>query len=204
MAADNITSSARLTKDFYVNNYLFYVAISGNGGAHVVCFIGLWGKQPSMSPKLVDQFCFRFVGMRSDGVFGKLTHVRIIPLIPKVYFTLFINASDSEAPLRRQVITLRWRHNGRDGVSNHQPHDYLHNESKHESSASLAFVRGIHRWPVNSSHKWPVTRKMFPFDDVIMKSNDTWVLVFLKAEIRLPATYFSLWNVYFERWMKEL
>ena len=31
-----------------------------------------------------------------------------------------------------------------------------------------AFVRGIHRWPVNSRHKWPVTRKMFPFDDVIM------------------------------------
>ena len=38
----------------------------------------------------------------------------------------------------------------------------------HQSSASLAFVRGIHRGPVNSSHKWPVTRKMFPFDDVIM------------------------------------
>ena len=39
---------------------------------------------------------------------------------------------------------------------------------KHESSASLAFVRGIHRGPVNSPHKRPVTRKMFPFDDVIM------------------------------------
>ena len=38
----------------------------------------------------------------------------------------------------------------------------------HQSSASLAFVRGIHRWPVNSPHKWPVTRKMFLFDDVIM------------------------------------
>ena len=39
---------------------------------------------------------------------------------------------------------------------------------KHQSSASLAFVRRIHRWPVNSPHKWSVTRKMFPFDDVIM------------------------------------
>ena len=38
----------------------------------------------------------------------------------------------------------------------------------HQSSPSLAFVRGIHRWPVNSPHKWPVTRKMFPFHDVIM------------------------------------
>ena len=42
------------------------------------------------------------------------------------------------------------------------------NKRKHQSSASLAFVRGIHLWPVNSPHKWPVTRKMFPFDDVIM------------------------------------
>ena len=40
---------------------------------------------------------------------------------------------------------------------------------KHQSSASLAFVRGIHRGPVNSPHKWPVTRKMFPFDDVITR-----------------------------------
>ena len=43
-------------------------------------------------------------------------------------------------------------------------------QRKHPSSASLASVRGIHRWPVNSPHKWPVTRKMFPSDDVIMQS----------------------------------
>ena len=41
-------------------------------------------------------------------------------------------------------------------------------QRKHQCSASLAFVRGIHRGPVNSPHKWPVTRKMFPCDDVIM------------------------------------
>ena len=41
-------------------------------------------------------------------------------------------------------------------------------QSKNQSSASLAFVWGIHRRPVNSPHKWPVTRKMFPLDDVIM------------------------------------
>ena len=43
------------------------------------------------------------------------------------------------------------------------------NQRKHQSSASMAFVRGIHWWPVNSRHKGPVTRKMFPFDDVIMR-----------------------------------
>ena len=43
-------------------------------------------------------------------------------------------------------------------------------QRKHQSPASLAFVRGIHQGPVNSLRKWPVTRNMFPFDDVIMKS----------------------------------
>ena len=42
-------------------------------------------------------------------------------------------------------------------------------QSKHQSSASLAFVWGIHRGPVNYPRKWPATRKMFPFDGVIMK-----------------------------------
>ena len=41
-------------------------------------------------------------------------------------------------------------------------------QRKHQCSASLVFVRGIHRWPMYSLHKGPVTRKMFPFDDVIM------------------------------------
>ena len=40
-------------------------------------------------------------------------------------------------------------------------------QRKHESSASLAFYVGNSPGPVNSAHKWPVTPKMFPFDDVI-------------------------------------
>ena len=66
--------------------------------------------------------------------------------------------------------TLQWRHNERDSLSNHQSHDCLFKAQikKYQSSASLAFVMGIHRWPANSPHKGLVTRKMFPFDDVIM------------------------------------
>ena len=41
-------------------------------------------------------------------------------------------------------------------------------QRKHRSSSSLAFGRGIHWWPVDSPHKGPATRKMFPSDDVIM------------------------------------
>ena len=47
-------------------------------------------------------------------------------------------------------------------------------QRKYQSSASLAFVQGIHRGPVNSPHKWPVTRKMFAFDDVIMCFQTAW------------------------------
>ena len=50
-------------------------------------------------------------------------------------------------------------------------------QRKHQTPAWLAFVRGIQQWQVNSPHKEPVTRKMFPFDDVIMSEAFTkaWV-----------------------------
>ena len=70
---------------------------------------------------------------------------------------------------------LQWRHNERCGVSNPGVSIVYWtvcsdaDQRKHRTSASLAFVRGIHRWPVNSPHKGPVTRKMLPFDDVIMR-----------------------------------
>ena len=44
-------------------------------------------------------------------------------------------------------------------------------QRKYQSSTSLASEGGgggVHRWPAYSPHKWPVTRKIFPFDDVIM------------------------------------
>ena len=60
-------------------------------------------------------------------------------------------------------------------------------QTKHQSSASLAFVRGIHRGPVNSPHKWLVTRKMFPFDDVIMRKLFYYCPVFILAAQSSPS-----------------
>ena len=65
---------------------------------------------------------------------------------------------------RRYSIQLHC-HNGRDDVSNYQPHYCLLNclsgadQSKNQSSESQAFMMGIRQWPVNSPHKGPVTRK---------------------------------------------
>ena len=62
-------------------------------------------------------------------------------------------------------------------------------QRKHQSSASLAFVWGIHRGPVNSPHKWPVTRKMFPFDDVIMvRVRHVVSFVSINSDLYLPET----------------
>ena len=91
--------------------------------------------------------------------------------------------------------SLQWCHNGRNGVSDHQPHHCLFNRllrrrsKKTSTLPSLAFVRGSHRWPVNSPHKWPVTRKMFPFDDVIMLHQ--W-LIFDRSRNILYAVIWSL------------
>ena len=61
-------------------------------------------------------------------------------------------------------------------------------QRKHQSPASMAFVRGIHRWPVNSTHKRPVTRKMFPFDDI-------WIWISRRgSETQVIEAYISMAN----------
>ena len=58
-------------------------------------------------------------------------------------------------------------------------------QRKHQSSASLAFVRDIHQWPGNAPHKGPVTQKMFQFDDVIMFS--VYLPTLLTAILYIPS-----------------
>ena len=72
------------------------------------------------------------------------------------------------------ITALHWRHNDHAGVSNHQPHGCLLNRLFRRRSKKTPKLRvtglcvGNSPGPVNSSHKGPVKRKMFPFDDVIM------------------------------------
>ena len=77
-------------------------------------------------------------------------------------------------PMRHPVQSLRWRHNEHHCVSNHHHYHCLLNRLFGCRSKKISKLRvtglcgGIHRGPVNSPHKGPMTRKMFPFDDVIM------------------------------------
>ena len=72
------------------------------------------------------------------------------------------------------TTSLQWRHNDNDSVSNHQPRGCLPNRlfRRRSKKTSKLHVTGLcvgnSPGPVNSPHKGPVTRKMFPFDDVIM------------------------------------
>ena len=94
-------------------------------------------------------------------------------------------------------LALQWRHHEHDSLSNHQPHDCSDaDQRKHQSSASLAFVRGIHRSPVNSPHRWPVTRKMSSFDDVIVWLAIFWVMAMLAPDPALSRKLI-LWRVFF-------
>ena len=74
------------------------------------------------------------------------------------------------------IYSLRWRHNERDSVSNHQPRDCLLNGLFRRRSKKTSKLRvtglcaGNSPGSVNSPHKGPVTQKVFPFDDVIMFS----------------------------------
>ena len=107
--------------------------------------------------------------------------------VPKTYCSvveLFWNFAQSTVVLRRTLCKFatvpRFLSNYNDAIMKAMTSQIINltivysvvysdaHQRKHPSSASLTFVRGIHRWPVNSPYKGPVTRKMFPFDDVIM------------------------------------
>ena len=78
------------------------------------------------------------------------------------------------------------------------------NQRIHQSSASLAIVREIHRGPVNFPHKWPVTRKMFPFDDVIMPRVNVlqWYIITSPMVLALNACWHTVTECcQFDTWM---
>ena len=111
--------------------------------------------------------------------------------------------------------SLKWRHKERDGVENHRRLACLINvcsgtdKKNHQSSASLAFVRGIDRWPMDSPHKGLVTQEMSPFDDVIMIFKLT---SHIETQTKLPHFHgrhvqmpFLVWKLlYFDSYSNEI
>ena len=102
-------------------------------------------------------------------------HIRKVPFMPRwcpyqsqnnlmqLVMNIYIQATITMASW-----WARWRLKSHASQLFTQPFVQGVDPRKHQSSASLAFVGGIHQWTLNSPHKGSVTRKTFPFDDVIM------------------------------------
>ena len=113
-----------------------------------------------------------------------------------LHFDTFIIGSTESC--RNASFQLQWRHNERDGASNHQRLNCLLNlfgrRSKKTTKLRVTglcvgnppltgeLLRGIPRWPVNSHHKGQVMQKMFPFDDVIMQCSQ-WLKFYQYGDI---------------------
>ena len=120
--------------------------------------------------------CFTFIFR-----FGRLLEMFVTHGFASIHqrtqYHCILKCSDLDNSWRlRSVICLplHWRHNDHVGVSNHQPRGCLLNRlfrrrwKKTSKLRVTGLCAGNSPGPVNSPHKGPVTRKMFPFDDVIM------------------------------------
>ena len=107
----------------------------------------------------------------------------------------------------KHMVSLQWRHYENDAVSNDrrlrrlfaQPFVQAQIEIKHQSSASLAFVRGIHRWPVNSRTKGQLRGKCFHLmTSPCLLAKFPWclqmVLLWLWNSVKCPADWFTVGN----------
>ena len=129
-----------------------------------------WMRKAPESKSLHSTFCWKLQNALleyiklSDQVFCWIDIHLFVQYVSRHYSDVIMSAMASEITSLTSVYSTVYS---------------ASNQRKYQSSASLAFVRGIHQWLVNSPCKGPVTRKMFPFDDVIMEltySTDAYVL----------------------------
>ena len=124
-------------------------------------------------PKSVDG---RVILVRAPNWHVLIKTGSVVPGVKVQYMSHWLDSLREERRLIKTpfVWALLWRHNGHNSVSNHQPYDCLlrrlfRRRSKQTSKLRVTgLCAGNSPGPVNFPHKWPVTRKMFPFDDVIM------------------------------------
>ena len=152
---------------------------------HELCYLGVsaavvlsrWFRVNLLSATegLICRFCFIFSYDISYGglIFSGLIHWCCGNRTNHTFAPIVEWSCPGDVAQTSPTTTLHWRHNDHDGVSNHQPHGCLLNRLFRRRSKKTSKLRitglcvGNSPGPVNSPHKGPVTRKMFPFDDVI-------------------------------------
>ena len=138
----------------------------------VVLLLILWRKQVSILGQLCThkhkiKWLYSVLLLILSGSHHGHLIALLVTLTTKVaggshkYFTDLILSSNIFWPAMKHHPSLEWRHNGRDGVSNHQPHDCLLNRLFRRRTKKTSQIRvtglgrRIHQWPVNSPHKGP-------------------------------------------------
>ena len=137
-------------------------------------------------------FCFVAAGLTFllDSSYALAMFLIIASLAPRIVRSPQRQWSDPES--------LRWRHNDHAGVSNHQPYGCFLNRlfGRRWKKTSKLRVTGLcvgnSPGPVNSPHKGTVTRKMFPFDDVIMRSQAAGILFGCTVQLLPRMGYFTI------------
>ena len=119
------------------------------------------------------------------------------------YFTWIVLMSLSCHYSAMECDSLQWRHNERDGVSNHQLIDYLlprlfRRISKRTSKLCVTCLcGGIHRWPINCPYKGRVKRKIFPLMTSYYVAVSPWLL--LKFQLSNRSTHGLNWQAHHRR-----
>ena len=142
-------------------------------GLRMPWFDQLFGNQ---SKRSCDKICISYSNWNTIPIWSAYEITIEMLIIYKIYGRLHIWVHCVSECILRLIyclvtwVPLHWLHNGRDSVSNHQPHDCLLHRSFRLRSKKTSKLRvtglcaGNSPGPVNSPHKWPVTRRMFPFD----------------------------------------
>ena len=137
-------------------------------GNHVKSVIVLFNMSP---PNVVPKTLVNGLPLKIQDIISFLKYCLLVLLLQ---FDM-ITDRNTQVSLSNNKSTLWWRHNDHYSVSNHQPHGCFLNRlfRRRWKKTSKLRVTGLcvgnSPGPVNSPHKGPVTRKMFPFDDVIME-----------------------------------
>ena len=144
------------------------------------CFFFFWNANISNSVQTIDNINDGF----GDGLTPNRWQAPTWTIDGRIYLFIYVSLGPNMLvnlmrlscyATGRPVIRFKWRHNERNGVSNHRRLDCLLNRLLRRRSKKTSKLRvtglwgGIYLWPVIAPHKGLVTRKMFPFDDVIME-----------------------------------
>ena len=130
-----------------------------------------WSTESNFKPNLAHESHHIVIQISRDFVSKFLIYNK-----NQVHRRLYVSSMSYQLAKSLCFVSLQWRHNERDGVSNHRRLDCLLSRlfrHRLKETSNLPVTGLCKGWPMDSPHKGPLTRKIFSFDGVIMSQNIT-------------------------------